>query len=129
MISVILAAVVFPIGTAAFLVAAVLLPLTFPDRQWWRFLLVWACLGLSVFSLLLAASTTPYAVLEFEPTRLWIRVAYGATLCFLVPFMVMYFRSALALRVQLWLYSVRGWLREQAERCRLREPRGNGNGV
>ena len=126
MIADVLAAIVFPIGTAAFLAAAVLLPLTFPDRQPWRFLLVWACLGLSVFSLLLSASATPYATLEFEPTRLWLRVAYGATLCFLLPFMAIYFRRSLALRVQLWMYSVREWVRERAERVWSRQPKGNG---
>ena len=121
-----LAAVIFPVGTVTFLLTAILLPLTFPDRQRWRYLLVYACLSLGVYSFLLAATTAPYAVIEFEPSRVYIRLAYGAAMVFLVPFMVVYFHRALRLQGKLWFATLRAWYGRQVQKHTRRGLSGNG---
>ena len=113
-----LADLIYPVGTAAFYLIAMLLPMTFPDHQRWRYLLVGVCLSLGTFSLLLAASTSSYAVLEFEATRLYIRIVYGCAITLLLPFMAVYFRRTLELRVDMWWRAVRARLQEVLDDAR-----------
>ena len=113
-----LADLVYPVGTVTFLLMAMLLPLTFPDRQRWRHLLVYACLSLGLFSGLLAASTARYAVLDFEATRIYLRIVYGCAIAFLLPFMAIYFRRTLELRARVWWHAVRARLQEVLDDAR-----------